>query len=68
MDVCVLAQFRLTPRVERALTVTRVDGLFNRVQLRGNQMVTNLSGTGFGRMISQGGFMRVTQVMFRYSW
>ena len=42
--------------------------LFNRVQLRGNQMVTNLSGTGFGRIISQGGFMRLTQVMFRYSW
>ena len=42
--------------------------LFNRVQLRGNQMVTNLSGTGFGRMISQGGFMRVTQLMFRFSW
>ncbi len=42
--------------------------LFNRVQLRGNQMVTNLSNTGFGRVVSQGGFMRLTQVMLRYSW
>jgi hypothetical protein len=42
--------------------------LFNRVQLRGNQMNTNLSNAGFGRVVSQGGFMRLTQVMFRYSW
>ena len=45
-----------------------VVNLFNRVQLRGNQMNTNVSNAGFGRIVSQGGFMRLTQVMFRYSW
>jgi len=42
--------------------------LFNRVQLRGNQMNTVQGNSAFGTIVSQGGFMRLTQVMFRYSW
>ena len=42
--------------------------LFNRVQLRGNQMNTTQGNSAFGTIVSQGGFMRTTQVMFRYSW
>ena len=42
--------------------------LFNRVQLRGNQMNTTQGNAAFGRIVSQGGFMRLTQVMFRFSW
>jgi hypothetical protein len=42
--------------------------LFNRVQLRGNQMNTVQGNTAFGTIVSQGGFMRLTQVMLRYSW
>jgi hypothetical protein len=42
--------------------------LFNRVQLRGNQMNTTQGNSAFGTIVSQGGFMRLTQVMFRYSW
>jgi hypothetical protein len=42
--------------------------LFNRVQLRGNQMNTTQGNSAFGTIVSQGGFMRTTQVMFRYSF
>jgi hypothetical protein len=45
-----------------------VINLFNRVQLRGNQMNTIQGNSAFGTIVSQGGFMRTTQVMFRYSW
>ena len=45
-----------------------VINLFNRVQLRGNQMNTTQGNSAFGTIVSQGGFMRTTQVMFRYSW
>jgi trimeric autotransporter adhesin len=42
--------------------------LFNRVQLRGNQMSTTQGNSAFGRIVSQGGFMRTTQVMIRFSF
>jgi hypothetical protein len=42
--------------------------LFNRVQLRGDQMNTTQGNSAFGTIVSQGGFMRLTQVMFRYSF
>jgi hypothetical protein len=42
--------------------------VFNRVQLRGNQMNTTQGNSAFGTIVSQGGFMRLTQVMFRYSF
>ncbi len=45
-----------------------VINLFNRVQLRGNQMNTTQGNSAFGTIVSQGGFMRTTQVMFRFSW
>jgi hypothetical protein len=45
-----------------------VINLFNRVQLRGSQMNTTQGNSAFGTIVSQGGFMRTTQVMFRYSW
>ena len=45
-----------------------VVNLFNRVQLRGNQMNVTQSNPAFGTIVSQGGFMRLTQVMIRYSW
>jgi hypothetical protein len=45
-----------------------VVNLFNRVQLRGDQMNTTQGNSAFGTIVSQGGFMRLTQVMFRYSW
>jgi hypothetical protein len=45
-----------------------VINLFNQVQVRGNQMNTTQGNSAFGTIVSQGGFMRMTQVMFRYSW
>src|SRR5262249_54801469 len=45
-----------------------VINLFNRVQLRGSQMNTTQANSAFATIVSQGGFMRTTQVMFWYSW
>jgi hypothetical protein len=42
--------------------------LFNQVQVRGNQMNTTQGNSAFGTIVSQGGFMRTTQVMFRYTF
>jgi hypothetical protein len=44
-----------------------VVNLFNRVQLNGFSSLTQGS-SAFGVINTQGGFMRMTQVMFRYSW
>src|SRR5262249_28360525 len=41
--------------------------LFNRVQLNGFSSLTQGSSS-FGVINSQAGFMRMTQIMFRYSW
>ena len=40
--------------------------LFNRPQLAG--INTTFGNSNFGQITSQGGFMRMTQVSFRYSW
>jgi hypothetical protein len=41
--------------------------LFNRVQLNG--LASTAAGSSlFGQINTQGGFMRLTQVMFRFSW
>jgi hypothetical protein len=45
-----------------------VINLFNQVQVRGNQMNTTQGNSAFGTIVSQGGFMRTTQIMFRYSF
>jgi trimeric autotransporter adhesin len=41
--------------------------LFNRVQLNGLSSTTQ-GNSAFGLINTQGGFMRMTQVMFRFSW
>ena len=56
------------PRGRQVQVKIEVINLFNRVQLRGNQMNTVQGNSAFGTIVSQGGFMRTTQVMFRYSW
>ena len=44
-----------------------VINLFNRVQLNGFSSTTQ-GNSAFGVINSQSGFMRMTQIMFRYSW
>jgi hypothetical protein len=41
--------------------------VFNRPQFAGLDS-TSLGSSTFGQIVSQGGFMRMTQIMFRYSW
>jgi hypothetical protein len=45
-----------------------VINLFNRLQPRGSNMTMTQGNAAFGRIVAQSGFMRMTQVMFRYSW
>jgi hypothetical protein len=42
--------------------------LFNRVNVRTLQSANNFSSSSFGQTTIQGGFMRITQVMFRYNF
>jgi trimeric autotransporter adhesin len=45
-----------------------VINLFNRLQPRGSNMSVTQGNAAFGRIVAQSGFMRLTQVMIRYSW
>jgi hypothetical protein len=55
---------------KQAQVKIEIINVFNQVQARGNQMNTTYAtnNSSFGTIVSQGGFMRMTQVMFRYSW
>jgi trimeric autotransporter adhesin len=66
-DLSVAKNFGLGGGKQAQIKIEVVN-LFNRVQLRGNQMNTTQGNSAFGTIVSQGGFMRLTQVMFRYSW
>ena len=52
---------------KQAQVKVEVFNIFNRPQLAGISSLTQGSGS-FGQINSQGGFMRMTQVSFRYSW
>jgi hypothetical protein len=66
-DLSVAKNLRLGGSRQAQIKIEIIN-LFNRVQLRGNQMNTTQGNSAFGTIVSQGGFMRLTQVMFRYSW
>ena len=66
-DLSVSKNFRLTGNKAVQVKI-EVINLFNQVQVRGNQMNTTQGNSAFGTIVSQGGFMRTTQVMFRYSF
>ena len=42
--------------------------LFNRVQVRALQGANTVGNSNFGQTATQAGFMRITQLMFRYSF
>jgi hypothetical protein len=52
---------------KQAQIKVEVFNLFNRPQLAGFNS-TSISSSAFGQIVSQGGFMRMTQVSFRFSW
>ena len=66
-DLSVAKNFRLS-RGKQVQVKIEVINLFNQVQVRGNQMNTTQGNSAFGTIVSQGGFMRTTQIMFRYSF
>ena len=66
-DLSVSKNFSLAGSKQVQLKIEIIN-LFNQVQVRGNQMSTSQGNSAFGTIVSQGGFMRMTQVMFRYSW
>ena len=65
-DLSVAKNFSLA-RSKQVQIKIEVINLFNQVQVRGNQMNTTQGNSAFGTIVSQGGFMRTTQLMFRYS-
>ena len=50
-----------------ALVKVEMLNLFNRVNVQASS-ANNISNTNFGQIVNQGGFMRITQIMFRYSF
>jgi hypothetical protein len=66
-DMSVAKNINLAGSTQIQLKV-EVINLFNQVQVRGNQMNTTQGNSAFGTIVSQGGFMRTTQIMFRYSF
>jgi hypothetical protein len=54
-------------RVARAALTVEIFNLFNRVQTLGFASVS-AGGAAFGQINAMQGFMRTTQIMFRYSW
>ena len=66
-DLSVSKSIRLAGSKQVQMKI-EVINLFNQVQVRGNQMNTTQGNSAFGTIVSQGGFMRTTQIMFRYSF
>jgi hypothetical protein len=66
-DLSVAKNFSLAG-IRQVQVKIEVINLFNQVQVRGNQMNTTQGNSAFGTIVSQGGFMRTTQIMFRYSF
>src|SRR5438552_14240907 len=66
VDAAFMKIFRLG-ETKTALVKVEMLNLFNRV----NALVTGantVGNTNFGQITNQGGFMRITQIMFRYSF
>jgi hypothetical protein len=51
-----------------ALVKVEMLNLFNRVNVRAGLNANTVGNTNFGQINNQIGFMRITQVMFRYSF
>ena len=51
-----------------ALVKVEMLNLFNRVTVRAGLNANTVGNTNFGQINNQAGFMRITQVMFRYSF
>ncbi|PYQ79764.1 MAG: hypothetical protein DMG01_07945 [Acidobacteria bacterium] len=66
-DAVFIKNFRLAGTHTVQLKIEMLN-LFNRVNVRAIQGTNNVSNSNFGQTNIQAGFMRITQIMFRYSF
>ena len=66
-DAVFIKNFRLAGTHTAQLKIEMLN-LFNRVNVRAIQGTNNVSNSNFGQTNIQAGFMRITQIMFRYSF
>jgi len=68
VDASFMKTFRLGESKTAQVKVEMLN-LFNRVEVTGtSSSANNVSNSSFGQINNQAGFMRITQVMFRYSF
>jgi hypothetical protein len=66
-DAVIIKNFRLAGTHSAQVKIEMLN-LFNRVNVRAIQGANNFSNSNFGQTNIQAGFMRITQIMFRYSF
>jgi len=66
-DAVFMKNFRLAGSHAAQLKIEMLN-LFNRVNTRGLRGANNIGNANFGQITTQAGFMRITQIMFRYSF
>ena len=68
VDAVFMKNFRLGESKTAQVKVEMLN-LFNRVEVTGtSSSANNVSNSSFGQIVNQAGFMRITQIMFRYSF
>jgi hypothetical protein len=67
VDAAFMKNFRLGEG-KTALVKVEMLNLFNRVNVQAGLNANTFGNTNFGQITNQAGFMRITQVMFRYSF
>jgi hypothetical protein len=67
VDASIIKNFRLAGTKVAQLKF-EILNMFDRPNVRALQGANNFSNTNFGQITTQAGFMRITQIMFRYSF
>ncbi len=67
VDAVFIKDFRITGRKEAQLKVEMLN-MLDRPNVRALQGANNVTANNFGRITQQAGFMRITQVMFRFTF
>src|SRR5262245_10857002 len=67
VDAAIMKNFRVGEG-KTALVKVELMNLFNRVNLQAGLNANTVGNANFGQITNQAGFMRITQVMFRYSF
>jgi hypothetical protein len=67
VDASFIKSFRITGSKSAQLKIETLN-LFNRVNVRTLQGANNVSNANFGQTNTQAGFMRITQIMFRFNF